>query len=151
MNGIWQLKYGFQLSGLYLYGDNGYLTTTSGVDILGVGGTVANRTRANGTIIPRNNFVGLPIHRVDMRVQKSIAFGHRSLSLHRVDMRFYRSFKLGGRTSIEPTLEVFNLFNRSNFTTYNVVEISPAFGQPTASTLTGYAPRVIQLGFRAKF
>ena len=68
------------------------------------------------TIIPRNNFKKTP--------------------LHRVDMRFYRGFKLGGRTSIEPTLEVFNLFNRSNFTTYNVIEISPAFGQPTASTLT---------------
>ncbi len=130
-NGIYSLPYEFQVSGLYLYGDNGYLTTTSGVDILGVGGTVAARTRANGQIIPRNNFKKTP--------------------LHRVDLRFYRSFKLGGRTSIEPTLEAFNVFNRSNFTTYNVNESSPVFGQPTASTLTGYAPRVIQLGFRAKF
>ena len=54
----------------------GISTTTSGVDVLGVGGTVANRTRANGTIIPRNNFKRTP--------------------LHRVDMRFYRCFKLGG-------------------------------------------------------
>jgi hypothetical protein len=130
-NGIYSLPHDFQASGLYLYGDNGYLTTTSGVDVLGVGGTVAARTRANGQIIPRNNFKKTP--------------------LHRVDLRFYRSFKLGGRASIEPTLEAFNVFNRSNFTTYNVNESSPAFGQPTASALTGYAPRVIQLGFRAKF
>ena len=48
-------------------------------------------------------------------------------------------------------MEVFNLFNRSNFQTWNLNESSAAFGQPTASTLTGFAPRVIQLGFRAKF
>ena len=28
-NGIWQLGYGFQLSGLYLFGDNGKATPTS--------------------------------------------------------------------------------------------------------------------------
>ena len=130
-NGIFDLPYAFELSGLYIYGDNGYNTTTSGVDVLGVGGTVANRTRANGTIIPRNNFKRTP--------------------LHRVDMRFHRSIKLGGRASIEPMLEVFNLFNRSNFTTWNLNESSSGFGQPTASTLTAFSPRVIQLGFRAKF
>jgi hypothetical protein len=48
-------------------------------------------------------------------------------------------------------VEVFNLFDRSNFTSYNLNESSSAFGQPTTSTLTGFAPRVIQLGFRAKF
>jgi hypothetical protein len=127
-NGIYSMPYDFQVSGLYLYGDNG-ISTTSGVDILGVGGTVAARTRERW-IIPRNNFK-----------RPSAPCGHAVLS----------QLQAGGRASIEPTLEAFNVFNRSNFTTYNVNESSPAFGQPTASTLTGYAPRVIQLGFRAKF
>jgi hypothetical protein len=129
-NGIFDLPYAFQLSGLYIYGDNGYATTTSGVDILGVGGVVANRLRADLSIIPRNDF--------DKK------------DLHRVDLRFYRSFKLG-RTSLQPMLEVFNLFNRANFTTWNLNESNARFGQPTATTGVGYAPRQIQLGFRATF
>ncbi len=130
-NGIYQLPYDFQASGLYFYGDNGRNTTTSGVDVFNVGGTVANRTRADRSIIPRNNF-----ERKD---------------LHRVDLRFYRSFKLGGRASFEPTLEVFNLFNRANFTNWVLNESNAQFGQASAANGIGYAPRVIQLGFRARF
>ena len=37
-NGIWQLPYGFQASGLYFFADNGKTTPVSGVDVLGVGG-----------------------------------------------------------------------------------------------------------------
>lgn len=130
-NGIFDLPQSFELSGLYIYGDNGYNTTTSGVDVFNVGGTVAARTRADGSVIPRNSF--------------------QRKALHRVDLRFYRSFKLGGRTSLQPTVEVFNLFNRANFTNWNLNESSPTFGQPTATTGVGYAPRQIQLGFRATF
>ena len=46
-NAIYELPYGMQVSGLYFYGDNGKETTTSGVDVLAVGGVVANRTRAD--------------------------------------------------------------------------------------------------------
>jgi len=48
-------------------------------------------------------------------------------------------------------MEVFNLFNRANFTTWNLNESNSRFGQPTATTGVGYAPRQIQLGFRATF
>jgi hypothetical protein len=130
-NGIFDLPYAFQLSGLYIYGDNGYNTTTSGIDATNCGCAIAGRIRANGDIIPRNDF--------------------KRKALHRVDLRFYRNFKLSGRTSLQPTLEVFNLFNRANFTTWNLTESSPTFGQPTATTGVGYAPRQIQLGFRATF
>ncbi len=130
-NGIYQLPYAFQLSGLYFYGDNGWNTTTSGIDALGCGCNIANRIRADRSVIPRNNFKKTP--------------------LHRVDMRFYRSFRLGGRASVEPTLEVFNLFNRENFTTWVTNESNALFGQPSAASGIAYAPRVIQLGFRARF
>ena len=129
-NGIYQMPYDFQLSGLYFYGDNGRNTTTSGIDALGCGCTVAARMRADLSVIPRNNF--------DKK------------ALHRVDIRFYRSFKMG-RTSIEPMLEAFNLFNRANFTTWDTNESSRTFGQATAANGITYQPRVVQLGFRAKF
>jgi hypothetical protein len=130
-NGIYALPYDFQLSGLYFYGDNGRNTTTSGVDVLGVGGNIANRIRADRSVIPRNNF--------------------RKTDLHRVDLRFYRRFRMPGNVSVEPTVEVFNLFNRENFTNWQLNESNATFGQPTAANGIAYAPRVIQFGFRARF
>ena len=130
-NGIYQLPYSFQVSGLYFYGDNGWNTTTSGLNVLGTGGVVANRTRADLSLIPRNNF-----NRKD---------------LHRVDMRFYRQISLGGNRSLEPMLEVFNLFNWANYTSWVTNESNARLGQPQASDGIAYQPRVIQLGFRARF
>jgi len=130
-NGIYQMPYDFQFSGLYFYGDNGWNTTTSGGDFTGCGCAISNRIRADGSIIPRNNFKKTP--------------------LHHVDIRFYRSFKLNGRTSFEPMLEVFNLLNRANFTTWVTNESNALFGQPSSAAGITYQPRVIQLGFRARF
>jgi len=45
---------------------------------LGAAGTA--RVRPDGSIVPRNNFVGSPIHRFDVRIQRRIKIGtHRSL------------------------------------------------------------------------
>jgi carboxypeptidase family protein len=130
-NGIYQLPYSFQLSGLYFYGDNGRNTTTSGVDVFGTGGVVANRTRLDRTIIPRFNF--------------------NKKDLHRVDLRFSRRFQFTERISLEPMLEVFNLFDRANFTAWQLNETNRLFGTPTAAEGLGYSPRIIQIGFRSRF
>ena len=131
-NGIYRLPYDFQVSGLYFYGDNGKQTTTSGVDVFNTGNNqIANRIRADRSIIPRFNF-----NRKD---------------LHRVDLRFSRSFDFGSRFSFEPMLEAFNLFDRANFTSWQLNESNRLFGTPTQAEGLGYSPRVIQLGFRARF
>jgi hypothetical protein len=137
-NAIYQLPYSFQVSGLYFYGDNGKETTTSGVDIYNVGGVTANRTRADGSIIPRFNF-----DRKD---------------LHRVDMRLSRRFDFTDRFSFEPMFEAFNLLNRANFNSWTLNESNRQFGLPTqgqggnsGAGGTAFQPRVIQLGFRATF
>jgi len=130
-NAIYQLPYDVMLSGLYFYGDNGFATTTSGVDIYNVGGVIANRTRVDGTIIPLRNFNKKDLHRVDLRITKAVRFG--------------------GNVSVEPMLEVFNLFNRANFTDYVLNERNARFGQPESPTQISFQPRVIQLGFRARF
>ena len=130
-NAVYNLPGDVMLSGLYFYGDNGFDTTTSGVDIYGVGGVIASRTRADGTIIPLRNFNKKDLHRVDLRVTKLFTFG--------------------GKFSVEPMVEVFNLFNRANFTDWVVDEQSARFGEPESPTQIAYQPRVIQLGFRARF
>ena len=45
LNGIWDLPYGLQLSGKYLYGDNGWATPSSGVDVRQTGNS-GGRLRA---------------------------------------------------------------------------------------------------------
>jgi hypothetical protein len=66
-------------------------------------------------------------------------------------MRLYRTFRLGGNATFEPLLEVFNVFNRGNFTAWVLDESNASFGQPRQATGIAYQPRVIQLGFRARF
>jgi hypothetical protein len=129
-NGIWDVGYGFQASGLYFYGDQGRVTPSSGVDALKQGST-GGRVRANGTIIDRNAF-DVP-------------------SLHRVDMRVQRRFKLGSKSSIEGILEVFNVFNHANYASFTTNESSTKYGQPTDTVNISYQPRMLQLGFRALF
>jgi hypothetical protein len=130
-NGIWEMRYGLQLSGIYFYGSGQRTQVVCGCDARGLQITSVDRMRLDGTIIPRESFVGAPIHRIDLRLQE------------RVPVR--------GHTTISGFIEVFNLFNRANYQTYNVVESSPTFGQPIASTNLSYAPRTLQLGFRLTF
>jgi hypothetical protein len=133
-NGIWQVAHGFQFSGLYFYGSGERYSTSYSGDVrgLGVAGLTGNeRLRPDGTIIPRNNFVGDPIHRVDVRLQQRIP--------------------LGERRSFDGILEVFNLFNRANYGNYTFDEASPRYGRPLSSRNLAYRERVLQLGFRVMF
>ena len=90
-----------------------------------------NRLRADGSIVPRNNLVGRPLHRVDMRLQKRI-------SLH-------------GRRSIDGLFEVFNVFNHANYGSYTTNFANAAYGKPAFNTNIAYQPREVQLGFRLAF
>ena len=129
-NGIWQLPYDVQLSGVYLVGDNGKSTPSAGVDVRGIGSS-GGRLRANGTLIERNSFDRAMIQRVDLRVQ--------------------RRFKLGGRVAVDGIFEMFNVFNRANFNAWTLNERNANYGRPEQDTNVAYAPRMLQLGFRATF
>jgi hypothetical protein len=129
-NGIWQVGRGFQLSGLYFFGSGQRYNTTYGGD-LRLCGQGCDRLRPDGTIVPRNNLVGDPIHRVDLRLQQR--------------------FRLGGRVALDGILEAYNLFNHENFGNYEVREGNASYGQPIPILSIVYQPRMLQLGFRATF
>ena len=129
-NGIWQLPMGFQASGLYFFADNGKATPTSGVDVLGVGGS-GGRLRADRTLIERNSF-------------------NRS-DLHRVDMRLMKRFNLSSRMALEGTFEVFNLFNYENYNSFVLNESARNFGAPNFDSNIAFQPRTMQFGFRVTF
>ena len=130
VNGIWEAGHGFQLSGLYFFGSGQRYATYYGGDRRNTGGT-NGRLRPDGTIVPRNAFVGDPIHRVDMRVQ--------------------RRFPLGGRARVDGMLEVFTLFNHQNYGSYTTAESNALYGKPSRNTNVAYQPRMLQLGFRFSF
>lgn len=130
-NGIWEVAYGVQLSGVYFYGSGLRYSNNYGGDLRNYGTTQVGRLRPNGTVVPRNSFVGSPNHRVDLRVQ--------------------RRFGLGPRLRVDGMLEVFNLFNRENFGTYTTQESSASYGRPSQSLGVAYQPRMLQLGFRLAF
>jgi hypothetical protein len=123
-NGIWDVGYGFQLSGLYFYGSGQRFATT-------YGGGDRTRLRPDGSIVPRNNFVGLP--------------------LHRVDFRLLRRFGLGGRRSIDGIAEAYNVFNHENYGSYTLAESNASYGKPIQNVGLAYQPRMVQLGFRIGF
>ena len=130
-NGIWDVGRGFELSGLYFYASGQRLSTTFGGDRRRQGTSASNRQRLDGTIVPRNNLVGDPIHRVDLRLRQRIP--------------------ITGRGSLDGIFEVFNLFNRANYGSWVSDEASPLYGSPTLNINQAYQPRIVQLGFRFAF
>jgi hypothetical protein len=129
-NRIWQLPYALQLSGLYFFGSGERLATNYGGDLRQTGAT-GGRVRPDGTVMPRNNLVGHPIHRMDVRIQ--------------------RRFQFAKHAGIDGIVEVFNLFNHANYGSYVTAESNTNYGKPSSNTNVAYQPRMLQLGFRATF
>jgi hypothetical protein len=126
-NGIFELPKGFLASGLYFYGSGARFATTSGGDRRGIGTATGSRLRADGSIVPRNSFVGNPIHRVDLRLSKT--------------------FPIGSRLRLEGMVDAFNLFNHENYNSYTVNETNVRYGLGADGSLA----RRLQLGFRVTF
>lgn len=131
--GLWDLPYGLQLGGLYLFGSGERYQTRWGTDLRGLGGLRPNelRLRPDGTIVPRNSFVGPSVQRMDLRLQ--------------------RRFRLGGQVSVSATAELFNVLNHANFGSFVANQVAANFLRPQQSTSPNYAPRTLQLGFRLAF
>jgi carboxypeptidase family protein len=129
-NGIWDAAHGIQVSGLYHYGSGQRFYTNYGADLRN-SGNASLRLRPDGTIVPRTEIGGKPIHRVDLRAMKR--------------------FKIYGRATVEGSFEVFNLFNHANYGSYTTAEVSPSFGKPQQNLGAAYQPRSAQFGFRFAF
>ena len=159
---LYQLKWGIATSITYSYGSgNRFNASISGtpygkvgtnrLNLTNAGGTanpivipagVADRfdgppTIASGTVIPRNALLGLPLHRVDLRMTKDLT--------------------LGGSRKATLIAEVFNVFNHANYGSYATSlsatngAATALFGQPQQTDGNAYVPREAQLGFRIGF
>jgi hypothetical protein len=137
-NGIFDAGHGFQVSGIYFYGSGQRDQIVCGCDARGLQIGSIDRLRGAGdsqgplgSIIPRNSFVGNPIHSVSLRLLQRIP--------------------IAGRANLAGSLEVFNLFNRKNYGVYDLTETSGTFLQPQPSANATFTPRSAQLGFRLTF
>ena len=159
---LYQLKWGIATSITYSYGSgNRFNASISGtpygkvgtnrLNLTNAGGTanpivipagVADRfdgpaTIASGTVIPRNALLGLPLHKVDLRITDEL--------------------RLGGSRKATLILEVFNVFNHANYGSYATslsatnAATTAAFGRPQQIDGNAYVPRQAQLGFRIAF
>jgi hypothetical protein len=143
---MYQLPAGFSVSGLYLFGSGNPTSTRiatqpygkPGVNRLNLGPPIvipeAIRDRfegpdviGTGEVVPRNALNGLPLHKMDLRITKD--------------------FGLGSNRKLSLMAEVFNVFNRGNFTGFQNQVDSINFGLATSAQV----PRSGQLGFRFAF
>jgi len=159
---MYQLPAGFATSITYSYGSgNRYNATISGTPFGKTGSNRLNLTNTGGAaativipsaiadrfdgptaitsgmVIPRNALLGLPLHKVDLRVTKDL--------------------KLGGARRATFIAELFNVFNHANYGSYATslsatnAATTALFGQPQQTDGNAYVPREAQLGFRIGF
>jgi hypothetical protein len=126
VNGIWEGPFGLQVSGLLFYSDGGRSTTTSGLDLYGIGPNGSPRLRADRSLIPRNNWNNEDTVRTDIRVT--------------------RHFRLSQRVNLDLFAEAFNALNDSTFS-YTLNESNANFGRISNAN----QPRSVQLGFRLAY
>jgi hypothetical protein len=131
VNGVVDLGYGFQVSGIYFYGSGMRFGVTDGTDRRSEGGSGENRLRGDGSIVARNSLVGHPLHRVDVRLQKS--------------------FPIASKVKIDGMIETYNLFNHANYGSYTTNLANAQYGRPAQNGALAYQPRMMQLGIKFTF
>jgi len=127
LNGIWSVYKGFQVSGLHYLGAGIRDQIIFGGDIRGVGcACFDQRIRPNGTIIEKAGFIAPSQNRTDLRLQQKIS--------------------IGGRRSFDVLADVFNVFNRPNWTVGENEATTAQFLQHVNGTF-----RTVQVGFRLTY
>jgi hypothetical protein len=83
--------------------------------------------------------------------RSSRAAGLVGLPIHRVDMRLQKRLPISERVQLFGIFEVFNLFNHANYGAYTTNEGNANYGKPSFSDNPAYQPRMLQLGLRTTF
>ena len=129
-------------------GGTGRGINSGGVDVNGDGTTGGDRPTCgvDPRFAPGCTFLAIPNGE---RVPRNAL---RSDAVYRLDLRLSRPFRIA-RFAIDPTLEIFNVFNRENYDPlrYNNSLASARFGAPADPTPLPYLPRQMQVSLRTTF
>jgi hypothetical protein len=169
VNSNYAWRYGLSLSGLYHFGSgNAFPTTVSTPQPTGYGPSY-NRTFATGatpiapggtcavapcvTVYnnPANNYLDSSGYYLTKR---DALYGR---NIYRMDTRLQERIRVTERIHTVIAVEAFNVFNHSNYGSYNATVTSPSYGNPQATTsaATGvpveWRPRSLQFLARFEF
>jgi len=145
---------GIALSGQFHFGSGQNFQVTDSVTPFGLAGVVDNRLIANGTTTYINSSCiepaagGLAGY---SEVKRDCFVGH---PIVRVDLRLSKTFTVHEHFRFIPMVEAFNLFNHSNFGSYQSSVNVASFGLPVQVTTVGdltYQPRMVQFAGRFEF
>ena len=146
--GAYSWKWGISLSGSFHYGSGQNFQVTANQNPFGLSG-VTDRLFTNTVkyyispdkvtpaavpgfnIVARDALVGNPVRRLDMRLSKT--------------------FTLKEKFRFVPMIEAFNLFNHSNFGSYQTSINVASYGSPVQVTDLPYYPRMLQFAGRFEF
>ena len=148
VSGLYELPAQVQVSAIMTFATGRPFTALAGVDLNGDG---------NGGAFPPDR-----ARRTPADITTSVGRNSERLpSQFTVDARLSRKFRLGGEVYLEPIVEVFNLFNRTNYSDVNNIFGTGAFpgspakdaqGRVTYGTFTqAQPPRQFQLAAKLSF
>ncbi len=152
LNGLYNMGYGFSLSGAYYFGSGNRFETELSGNPLGKAGS-DNRLNLGDPIPVRpevlDRFDGPPIIGVGPgnEAPRNALSGQ---ALHRIDIRLTKVFELGA-VRISGIAELFNVLNHENFGSYQGFINRSNFGNPRQNTDIAYGARSAQLAFRIEF
>ena len=145
LSGSYLAPAGFQLSAIVAAASARPFTPLAGADLNGDGLLFADRART--TVTDPTTSVGRNSERMDPEF--------------RIDFRLMKRFVLNGAASVDVMVDMFNLFNQTNFTEVNNIFGPGAFPQAPAQDAAGRVtyglfekaapPRQFQLGARLNF
>jgi hypothetical protein len=154
ISALQQLKYGFQLSGIFTYFSPLRFNITTGRD--NNGDTILSDRPNFSTASSASGCAGVFSHGgcyvdpgLGPNVQGNLPrnagiFSHGFASL---DLRVAKSIKIKERSSVQLLMEAFNIVNRTNYSSYQGSMRSSLFYQPIAA----YDPRQLQFGAKYTF
>ena len=147
------VKWGIALSGQLHFGSGQNFQVLSSVTPLGLSGVVDNRLLPSTTPFygPSSCESAAPNYPGEDVVGRDCLVGN---PIVRVDMRLSKTFVLKDKYRFIPMIEAFNLFNHSNFGSYQSTVNVSSFGQPAQVTTIGdltYQPRMLQFAGRFEF
>lgn len=146
----WTMKWGFSLSGSFHYGSGQNFQVTANQNPFNATGVTDRLFLASAvSYTAASNITPLTINGTAYDIVKRDSLVGNQIA--RVDMRLSKTFSLKERVRLIPMIEVFNLFNHSNFGSYQTVVNVASYGLPAQNTDLAYAPRMLQFAGRLEF
>jgi hypothetical protein len=143
-------KWGLSLSGGYHYGSGQNFQVTANQNPFNATG-VADRLfpAAEAYYTSPSNVTPVTVGGVNYLLLKRDSLVGNAIS--RVDMRLSKTFTVKDRIRFIPMVEAFNLFNHSNFGSYQTVVNLTSYTAPVQNSDLAFAARMLQFAGRIEF